>query len=160
MAFLKKIAIYLIGKPMKTELSEDTMSNGLFINGVVDELSGESRVESPQSYCPGGYHPVHLGDHLGEKTQYKVLYKLGFGETSTVWLCVSKEEKYVAVKIHAATVSNRELQVTQRVVEVAKTDAAVAAVPFQSISSRSRGRTGLTRPLSFRQLGRESSVLT
>ncbi|KAL4794621.1 kinase-like domain-containing protein [Aspergillus venezuelensis] len=83
------------------------MSNGLFINDIVDDLSGKSRVESPESYFP-------------------VIHKLGFGETSTVWLCVSKEGGYFAVKVHAATISNRELQVTERLVEAAKADAAVA----------------------------------
>jgi serine/threonine-protein kinase SRPK3 len=35
-------------------------------------------------YCKGGYHPIHLGDTLGEG-RYEILHKLGWGGCSTVW---------------------------------------------------------------------------
>jgi non-specific serine/threonine protein kinase len=38
-----------------------------------------------ESYHPGGYHPVHLGDTFNNG-QYKVIRKLGEGAYSTVWL--------------------------------------------------------------------------
>jgi non-specific serine/threonine protein kinase len=38
-----------------------------------------------ESYYPGGYHPVHLGD-VFKDGRYKVIRKLGYGGTSTVWL--------------------------------------------------------------------------
>jgi serine/threonine protein kinase len=38
-----------------------------------------------ESYHPGGYHPVHLGDSF-KNGQYTVLRKLGEGSYSTVWL--------------------------------------------------------------------------
>lgn len=38
-----------------------------------------------ESYHPGGYHPVHLGD-LFHHDQYKATRKLGEGSYSTVWL--------------------------------------------------------------------------
>ena len=38
-----------------------------------------------ESYKPGGYHPVHLGDEFKDG-QYKVVRKLGWGTFSTVWL--------------------------------------------------------------------------
>ena len=38
-----------------------------------------------ESYHPGGYHPVHLGDFFNDG-QYKVIRKLGDGSFSTVWL--------------------------------------------------------------------------
>jgi serine/threonine-protein kinase SRPK3 len=41
-------------------------------------------VESPHSYRPGGYCPVHLGDLYCQR--YRVIHKLGFGTYSTVWL--------------------------------------------------------------------------
>ncbi|KAL4957245.1 hypothetical protein BDW69DRAFT_180788 [Aspergillus filifer] len=154
MAFLKKMAVDLIGEPIKAESSEETMSNGLFINDIVDDMFGEPWVESPGSYCPGRYHPIHLGDHLGEEAQYKVIRKLGFGETSTVWLCVFKEGKYVAVKVHAATASNRELQVTQRLVEAAKADAAVAQYCILPTDQfQIKGPNGTHWLLSSQQLG-------
>ena len=39
-----------------------------------------------ESYHPGGYHPVHLGDTFGSR--YRVIRKIGYGEYSTVWLAI------------------------------------------------------------------------
>lgn len=78
-------------------------SHGIFLAGTQDG------VESLEDYQAGGYHPIHLGDCLGD-SRYRVLYKLGHGGFSTVWLCRdTQEEKYVAVKIHTADVSVKEL---------------------------------------------------
>lgn len=43
-------------------------------------------------YCPGGYHPVHIGDSFNGG-RYKILHKLGFGAFSTVWL--ARDLQYV-----------------------------------------------------------------
>lgn len=40
--------------------------------------------EGRESYKPGGFHPVYMGDVYAEK--YKVLSKIGYGVYSTVWL--------------------------------------------------------------------------
>ena len=40
-----------------------------------------------ESYRPGGYHPVHLGDRFNHG-QYHIIRKLGAGSFSTVWLVV------------------------------------------------------------------------
>ena len=40
--------------------------------------------EDVAQYCPGGYHPVAVGDVY--KGRYQVKWKLGFGLYSTVWL--------------------------------------------------------------------------
>ena len=42
--------------------------------------------EAVESYQPGGYHPVHLGDRYNGQGLYKILHKLGFGSYATVWL--------------------------------------------------------------------------
>ncbi|KAJ7433570.1 hypothetical protein B0H11DRAFT_1618964, partial [Mycena galericulata] len=44
--------------------------------------------ESSQSYAPGGLCPIKLGDSIGPGTppRYRILFKLGFGSFSTVWL--------------------------------------------------------------------------
>jgi serine/threonine protein kinase len=46
--------------------------------------------EWAEEYCPGGFHPVNLGEtfHNGK---YRVIRKLGDGSYSTVWLAVSSE---------------------------------------------------------------------
>ncbi|EFW14742.1 conserved hypothetical protein [Coccidioides posadasii str. Silveira] len=57
--------------------------------------------EGPQVYCPGGFHPVHLGEVYDGK--YKVLRKLGFGRYSTVWLVQNeREHNFRALKVLSA----------------------------------------------------------
>lgn len=75
-------------------------SHGTYLAGVQDS------VENLEDYQAGGYHPIHLGDRLGNTGRYHVLHKLGHGGFSTVWLCRdSQEGKYVAVKVLTADVS-------------------------------------------------------
>lgn len=45
--------------------------------------------ESGESYHPGGYHPVEIGDILNDR--YEVIRKLGYGSYSTVWLGVDRQ---------------------------------------------------------------------
>ncbi|KAI9151484.1 SRSF protein kinase 3 [Paramyrothecium foliicola] len=77
----------------------------------VDEVVGDETskpsyapvedVEPPERYRPGGYHPVHVGDHFCNR--YKVVHKLGFGSYSTTWLCWDERTSaYVAIKIAVA----------------------------------------------------------
>jgi len=40
--------------------------------------------EKPENYCPGGYHPVRLGEIFNDR--YQIISKLGYGVYSTVWL--------------------------------------------------------------------------
>jgi serine/threonine-protein kinase SRPK3 len=42
-------------------------------------------IEEIQLYQPGGFHPVSIGD-IYANGRYKILHKLGFGGSSTVWL--------------------------------------------------------------------------
>lgn len=64
-------------------------------------------VEDVERYCPGGYHPVDIGDVLcsGERA-YEIVHKLGHGGFSTVWLVRSPAQKplYFALKILSADV--------------------------------------------------------
>lgn len=48
-------------------------------------LTSHHAREPVDSYRPGGYHPIHFGDFLCNG-RYEVVRKLGFGESSTVWL--------------------------------------------------------------------------
>ncbi|OAQ98866.1 hypothetical protein LLEC1_04690 [Akanthomyces lecanii] len=66
--------------------------------------------EKLADYCPGGYHPVCLGDKFHDG-RYEVVHKLGWGGFSTVWLGRDKQaEKWVALKIcKADTDSLREV---------------------------------------------------
>ena len=56
-------------------------------------------VEDIERYGPSGYHLVHLGDKFSAG-RYEVVYKLGYGTYSTVWLCKDGQNKsYVSVKV-------------------------------------------------------------
>lgn len=36
-------------------------------------------------YTPHSFYPVRIGEVL--QSRYQVLYKLGYGTTSTIWMC-------------------------------------------------------------------------
>ncbi|KAF7333699.1 Protein kinase domain-containing protein [Mycena venus] len=75
--------------------------------------------EPSQSYAPGGLCPVKLGDLIGSGTppRYRIIFKLGFGSFSTVWLAHdSVESRNVALKIVQArsTARSQEPDVLER----------------------------------------------
>ncbi|KNE61093.1 CMGC/SRPK protein kinase [Allomyces macrogynus ATCC 38327] len=78
--------------------------------------------EDAQDYCPGGYHPVNIGDKFKDG-RYTVLRKLGWGHFSTVWLCRDNQKyRYVALKIvksapHYTETAQDEITLLQRVVQ-------------------------------------------
>ncbi|KAK3899013.1 kinase-like domain-containing protein [Staphylotrichum tortipilum] len=54
-----------------------------------------------ESYHPGGYHPVILGDILQDR--YRIIRKLGYGAFSTAWLAVDLHSNcFAALKIAVA----------------------------------------------------------
>lgn len=58
--------------------------------------------EPLQKYCPGGYHPTHIGDKYADG-RYEIVHKLGSGTYSTVWLAKDHiANKLVALKILVA----------------------------------------------------------
>ncbi|KAF8887120.1 kinase-like protein [Infundibulicybe gibba] len=68
-------------------------------------------IEDLEKYCPGGYHPVSIGD-VFSNGRYKVLHKLGFGGSSTVWLArehrsENNSGKLVTLKILTAEQSSK-----------------------------------------------------
>ena len=66
-------------------------------------------VESLERYRPGGYHPIHLGDKLGAGRRYEVVYKLGYGSYSTVWLCKdTKTGQCVSVKVAVSETGRKQ----------------------------------------------------
>ncbi|KAG8164297.1 hypothetical protein KVR01_006215 [Diaporthe batatas] len=77
---------------------------------VYAEYSGldDHSIEDVDDYAPGGLHPTHLGDLLGDG-RYKVILKLGHGGYGTVWLCRDvKEGTWRAVKILKASNSSED----------------------------------------------------
>ena len=65
-------------------------------------------VEDLERYRPGGYHPVLLGDKFCAG-RYEVVYKLGYGGFSTVWLCKDRQtQEYVCVKVAVSETGRRQ----------------------------------------------------
>ncbi|KAI5863435.1 kinase-like protein [Durotheca rogersii] len=64
-------------------------------------------------YNPRLFYPVRIGEAFGDR--YQVVAKLGYGTTSTTWLCHDLvDHRYVTLKVHVnALTSNRELEVYQ-----------------------------------------------
>ncbi|KNE57802.1 CMGC/SRPK protein kinase, variant [Allomyces macrogynus ATCC 38327] len=89
---------------------------------LVDPGAYSDDDEDAKDYCPGGYHPVALGDSFKDG-RYTVLRKLGWGHFSTVWLCRdNKEFRYVALKIvksapHYTETALDEILLLKKVVE-------------------------------------------
>jgi serine/threonine protein kinase len=67
-------------------------------------------VEDLDQYCPGGLHPIIIGDTLGDESddqRFEVVHKLGHGGFATVWLCYDHTEgTWKAVKVIAADASD------------------------------------------------------
>lgn len=78
-------------------------------------------VEEIEDYRPGGFHPISIGDTFDDG-RYKILHRLGFGGSSTVWLARDLWEgrdrgQIVALKAMRSDVSlsnNPELAIAQR----------------------------------------------
>ncbi|KAL9123837.1 MAG: hypothetical protein Q9217_006775 [Psora testacea] len=65
-------------------------------------------VEDLERYGPGGYHPICLGDKFCAG-RYEVIYKLGYGSFSTVWLCKDTQtQNYVSVKVAVSETGRRQ----------------------------------------------------
>ncbi|EAQ88771.1 hypothetical protein CHGG_05390 [Chaetomium globosum CBS 148.51] len=74
----------------------------LLLDGT-EWLDGYPDIEHHQNYEQNGFHPVLLGDVLGDGGRFRVVHKLGYGGFATVWLCHDKvSKKWRAVKIMRA----------------------------------------------------------
>ncbi|KAI1281383.1 kinase-like domain-containing protein [Xylaria sp. FL0933] len=70
-------------------------------------------VEYLEHYARGGYHPVHIDDSLLQR--YRIVYKLGHGSFSTVWLALDDQtSKYVAIKVGTADADIREIDILSK----------------------------------------------
>lgn len=61
-------------------------------------------IEHFERYAPGGYYPVRIGERFSA-SRYRIVHKLGFGTSSTIWLARGNRlARYIAVKFAAAGV--------------------------------------------------------
>ena len=70
-------------------------------------------IEDIEDYRTGGFHPISIGDTF-DHGHFRVLCKLGFGGSSTVWLARDQREegdpgRIVTLKAMRADVSSRKL---------------------------------------------------
>ncbi|TVY17588.1 Serine/threonine-protein kinase SRPK [Lachnellula arida] len=122
-------------------------SHGTYLEGIQDG------VEDLERYEAGGYHPIHLGDYLGDSSRYHVIHKLGYGGFSTVWLCRdTREGPYVAVKVHTADVSAKDLP-DLRLVDLDKSVAGAEYINTPGDHFSLEGPNGTHQCLVFTLLG-------
>lgn len=99
--------------PLDYEDVEQTSPFSLVTSDRPDEeWFYDARLENVADYCTGGHHAVFIGDHL-HYGRYRVIHKLGIGDTANVWLCRDMESKtpeYCAVKILMARFSNEDFR--------------------------------------------------
>jgi serine/threonine-protein kinase SRPK3 len=62
-------------------------------------------IEDVEGYKTGGFHPVAIGDDFAGGC-YRVVHKLGYGGSSTIWLARTRPGKLVALKVLRADVSS------------------------------------------------------
>ncbi|KAJ5223964.1 hypothetical protein N7468_008506 [Penicillium chermesinum] len=80
-----------------TDASNDSRTSTMIRPGKPQYRLVED-VEDLHRYCPGGYHPLEIGDDLDEG-RYRLVDKLGYGGYSTIWLARDlRTARYVAVK--------------------------------------------------------------
>jgi serine/threonine-protein kinase SRPK3 len=89
--------------------------------------SGFDFIENINLYRSGGLHPVSIGDVFAGG-RYKVLHKLGFGGSSTIWLARdSVSGILVALKVLAANTSTKPKDEIEELVVSQKLDALIAS---------------------------------
>ncbi|KAK3681667.1 kinase-like domain-containing protein [Podospora appendiculata] len=74
--------------------------------------------EGYAAYCPGGLHPVYIGDVYNER--YEVLRKIGWGQYSTVWMVKDRTkekgdvDEFKALKILSAQCYSSDTPIFER----------------------------------------------
>jgi serine/threonine-protein kinase SRPK3 len=95
-------------------------------------------VENIEDYKPTGFHPVVIGDTLAQD-RYRIIHKLGFGGSSTIWLARNQTGKLVTLKVMRANVSLKpvdeipELVVPRKVVDYIRAQDPVPSANMQII---------------------------
>ncbi|KAI0100272.1 kinase-like domain-containing protein [Nemania sp. FL0031] len=86
----------------------DTANDGDSRNWSYQNVPIMDEIEDLDSYRPGGFAPVSIGDTL-DKDRFEIIYKLGYGGIAMVWLCWETEAKrWRAIKINSASHSSEE----------------------------------------------------
>lgn len=88
-------------------------------------------VEPFERYAVGGYYPVQIGDQFSSR--YRVLHKLGHGNSSTTWLARDERlAKYVALKFAVSELDRPFESAVLRILrdgDDAKEDISITMIP-------------------------------
>lgn len=86
------------GTNQAMKLSQGSIESTPTTSAQNSEVEDEDE-EDFKDYCPGGYHPVRLGEAY-KNGRYITTRKLGWGHFSTVWLARdTQENRHVALKV-------------------------------------------------------------
>ena len=69
--------------------------------------------EDAESYKPGGYHPVEIGEVY--KKRYQIVEKMGWGHFSTVWLCIDLQVQKACTTKDTGLDAKRPLYVAMKI---------------------------------------------
>ncbi|KAK0251796.1 hypothetical protein LTS09_013024 [Friedmanniomyces endolithicus] len=108
---------------------------------------GLDTIEDIEGYRPGGFHPVHLEDTLGERD--KILHKLGSGGLSTTWLARDTVgNRYQALKILKAeeTAASTELRTLEKLAAIQSDDRGKQHIRYPNAHFVIQGPNDLTLP--------------
>ncbi|KIM46980.1 hypothetical protein M413DRAFT_63939 [Hebeloma cylindrosporum] len=95
-------------------------------------------IECVEGYHPGGFHPIAIGDVFAQG-RYRVVHKLGFGGSSTIWLARNRSGKLVTLKVVRADVSSKpvdqvpELGVPRKLLEYVQERGPVVRSNIQTV---------------------------
>ena len=95
-------------------------------------------IECVEGYQPGGFQPVAIGDVFAQG-RYRIVHKLGFGGSSTIWLARNQSGKLATLKIMRAIVSSKpvdevpELAVPWKLLECIQALGPVARSNIQTV---------------------------
>ncbi|KAA1467008.1 kinase-like protein [Dentipellis sp. KUC8613] len=118
---------------------------------IPSQLSG---VEYAEDYRPGGFHPMTIGDTFSEG-RYRIIHKLGFGSSSTVWL--ARDERHhpgrlVTLKaMRADSSSTAADEIPEILIPKSLQSASISSSDFQAVDEifLVRGPNGLHQFLVF-----------
>jgi serine/threonine protein kinase len=69
--------------------------------------------EDADSYKPGGYHPVEIGEVYHKR--YQIVEKMGWGHFSTVWLCLDLHVQKASPSKDSTVAATRPLYVAMKI---------------------------------------------
>ncbi|KAF2756508.1 protein kinase [Pseudovirgaria hyperparasitica] len=109
--------------------------------------------ESIPNYKAQRYYPVRIGEVFNQR--YQVVAKLGYGSSSTVWLCRDLgERRYIALKVYVnSSKVHRELPIYQRINQTQSNHSGRACIRMLLDSFEIRGPDGKHICLVHQPLG-------